>query len=535
MMLTLSDGRNELWQWDTGRTLDVDADCSQVHFSNKVFGRSIDVDVVDGTAIIPDILLQTDKELNVWAFVGTAENGYTKISKTFKVNRRNKPADYVFTAVEQTTIYEIAEIAQSVRDDADAGLFDGITPHIGANGNWYLGDTDTGKPSRGEMGEQGPQGEQGPKGDTGEQGPAGAGVPDGGTAGQLLSKTESGTEWIDPPQSGVQSDWNQNDDTQPDYVKNRPFYTDDPVETVFVEESTASFVENSGTYTADFPSTFEATFGKTYTVYWDGVAYECACVNFNNIPIIGNLSIMGVGSNTGEPFIMVVNNGVGIQIATADTSDSHTFSISEFAVEVVKIDEQYLPGSVFTEADWDFVSNRPLFYKQLNANITAENITQNIKAGNNYVALGVTTPDFNEGLYYKVEGEVSFFNNSANTAYTLQINGYYRANSFAEISFGTVYDEFRRKNLNVSFYGSNNPSGYAGKLRVVSSGTSQSYTITANFAIISELKQLSEDYIPNTIQRVGDDIILSSSTADSTKKFRITVDDSGTISATEVT
>ena len=59
---------------------------------------------------------------------------------------------------------------------------------------------DTGE--QGPQGEKGPQGEQGPKGDTGETGPAGAGVPDGGTAGQLLSKTESGTAWIDPPQSG---------------------------------------------------------------------------------------------------------------------------------------------------------------------------------------------------------------------------------------------------------------------------------------------------------------------------------------------
>ena len=106
-MLTLNDGRSELWQWDTGRTLAVDADCSQVHFSNKVFGRSIDVDVTDGVAIIPDILLQTDKDLNVWAFVGTAENGYTKISKTFKVNRRNKPADYVFTPTDQMTLQTI--------------------------------------------------------------------------------------------------------------------------------------------------------------------------------------------------------------------------------------------------------------------------------------------------------------------------------------------------------------------------------------------------------------------------------------------
>lgn len=108
-MLTLNDGRNELWQWDTKRKLTVDAECSQVHFSNNVFGRSIDVDVVDGVAEIPDILLQTDKDFTAWAFIGTAENGYTKISKVFKVNKRNKPADYVFTPTEQTTLAEIME------------------------------------------------------------------------------------------------------------------------------------------------------------------------------------------------------------------------------------------------------------------------------------------------------------------------------------------------------------------------------------------------------------------------------------------
>ena len=55
---------------------------------------------------------------------------------------------------------------------------------------------------RGATGAAGAPGPQGPKGDTGETGPAGAGVPDGGTVGQLLSKTETGTAWIDPPQSG---------------------------------------------------------------------------------------------------------------------------------------------------------------------------------------------------------------------------------------------------------------------------------------------------------------------------------------------
>lgn len=118
-MLTLNDGRSELWQWDTGRTLAVDANCSQVHFSNKVFGRSIDVDVVDGSAIIPDILLQTDKDLNVWAFFGTAENGYTKISKTFKVNRRNKPSDYVFTPSEQITLAELSGRLDKIEESQD--------------------------------------------------------------------------------------------------------------------------------------------------------------------------------------------------------------------------------------------------------------------------------------------------------------------------------------------------------------------------------------------------------------------------------
>ena len=120
-MLELNDGRSELWQWDTGRTLIVDADCSQVHFSNKVFGRSIDVNVANGVAIIPDVLLQTDKDLNVWAFSGTAENGYTKISKTFKVNRRNKPADYVFTPPDQTSLEEIKERVSYLESMQDPG------------------------------------------------------------------------------------------------------------------------------------------------------------------------------------------------------------------------------------------------------------------------------------------------------------------------------------------------------------------------------------------------------------------------------
>ena len=47
------------------------------------------------------------------------------------------------------------KIAQSVKEDADSGKFNGITPHIGENGNWYLGDTDTGNPSQGHTPQRG--------------------------------------------------------------------------------------------------------------------------------------------------------------------------------------------------------------------------------------------------------------------------------------------------------------------------------------------------------------------------------------------
>lgn len=141
-MLKLNDGRSELWQWDTGRKLTVDADCSQVHFSNKVFGRSIDVDVIDGVAIIPDILLQTDKDLNVWAFVGTAENGYTKISKTFKVNRRNKPSDYVFTPPEQTSLEEIKKEIEYLKSIQDPDAIKNAVDDYLANNPIKVNETD---------------------------------------------------------------------------------------------------------------------------------------------------------------------------------------------------------------------------------------------------------------------------------------------------------------------------------------------------------------------------------------------------------
>lgn len=95
----------------------------------------------------------------------------------------------------------------------------GITPTIGTNGNWYIGSTDTGKPSRGATGAKGDTGATGPAGQRGPQGPAGTPGKDGAgmditgaTVGQVAKITAvdaSGvpTAWgpVDMPSGGGSS------------------------------------------------------------------------------------------------------------------------------------------------------------------------------------------------------------------------------------------------------------------------------------------------------------------------------------------
>ena len=67
-----------------------------------------------------------------------------------------------------------------------------MTPTIGTNGNWYLGETDTGKPSRGEKGDKGDKGPQGEQGETGGTGAAGTTFTPSVAADGTLSWTNDG-------------------------------------------------------------------------------------------------------------------------------------------------------------------------------------------------------------------------------------------------------------------------------------------------------------------------------------------------------
>lgn len=107
---------------------------------------------------------------------------------------------------------------------------------------------------QGPIGPRGLQGEQGETGATGPVGPAGPGVPEGGTAGQILSKktaSDYDTEWIDPPDGGGGT-FQETDPTVPAWAKQptKPTYTAQEVGAIPSDAVEAVQVLTEAEYTA---------------------------------------------------------------------------------------------------------------------------------------------------------------------------------------------------------------------------------------------------------------------------------------------
>ena len=459
-MMELSDYRRGLFQWDTGRSLIVtEKDITEVHFQllppPSGSTETTDVPVSAGIAKIPDELLQSGLPIRAYAW----GDGYSHYDQTFCVTKREKPTGYA-------------------SDPADAITLESVQAKLQAEIDGKIQ------------------------------------MPDGGDAGDVLKKTESGVEW---GQAAGQSDWAENDETAPGYVKNRPFYTGDPVETVLVEESTVTFANANGTiYMGQIRSNFEATVGELFEVYWDGTTYESPCVNFRGSLFIGNLSITGVGSDTGEPFLMYVVNGMGIEIYTLDTSASHTFSIITYIAEVIQIPDKYI-SDTFRDV---VIAGNPL-------NWSEDDWTKYYKL-------------FKNGKLLKINNIAS----SHDECYILSMfysPGIY--NMSVINSTGDLYKlGINQNNEKIEFYWA--PIIYGGEFyfRYIKTGSNTDSVKSEEYQRLElsdglkfTTKNANEGAVKQKVMLEGDkEIILSSSTSGSAKKFKITVDDSGAISATEV-
>lgn len=112
--------------------------------------------------------------------------------------------------------------------------------------------------------------------------------------------------------------------------------------TTLMEEQELAFapMDSAGFYMASLTNALDIVEGQTYTVNWDGTEYECVSVVADLGLALGNLSIIGMGDDTGEPFLYVPAQGA---FATLDTSASHTISIKGREETVTPMAEEYIP------------------------------------------------------------------------------------------------------------------------------------------------------------------------------------------------
>lgn len=111
--------------------------------------------------------------------------------------------------------------------------------------------------------------------------------------------------------SSVQPNWNQNDSTQADYIKNRPFYIGDETSTTLLPAMDLEFNPEDSympyIFMTPVPSELIQLWLEDWnsaTITWDGTEYICEPKSLYGIKAIGNVELMLGTGDSGEPFLI---------------------------------------------------------------------------------------------------------------------------------------------------------------------------------------------------------------------------------------
>ena len=106
----------QLSQWDVGRIVSVSkSNATHVHFANQGDAKAVIIEIVDGSAKIPDYLLQTGKTVVAYAVL----NGVTQETRPFAVRKRERPENYVYEDDHRNYIYEWITNAEKAAEAAN--------------------------------------------------------------------------------------------------------------------------------------------------------------------------------------------------------------------------------------------------------------------------------------------------------------------------------------------------------------------------------------------------------------------------------
>lgn len=347
--------------------------------------------------------------------------------------------------------------------------------------------------------------------------------------------------------SGVQPDWNQNDETADDYIKNRPFYDSEMHARLL--SGTFKFTSDNNLYIAKPTFKYDFIIGETYTVKFNGSTYRCNAIKINDYwYALGNLSLINMGENTNEPFV-IEKQSSGYSIKTNISVNSMSVEVTGNAMIATKIPKRYLPDNISVQSDWNqtdiydksYIKNKPNVIGAKGTGLYSEtfnypsnHMNKNTASGEASHAEGMATKasgkySHAEGKQTNAEGDQSHAEGLKTTAKGDQ--------SHAEGSATSA----TRPAAHAEGWQTIAPSSYQhvqGKYNIEDAAEKYAHIVgngsrDTNRSNAHTLDWSGNAWYAGTVE--GTAMIVKSSTEGSSKRFKITVDDSGVITATEIT
>lgn len=211
-------------------------------------------------------------------------------------------------------------------------------------------------------------------------------------------------QWV----SAQKSDWNQNDSSAANFVKNRPFYSE--IKEKKLVNETADIFGNEGELNyAEFNSQLFPVVGQEYKVVVNGAEHTCMAKVYQSwgAVCLGNTTLFEDVSAAGENFVIdTYENGEAYLNVVG--SGAYKVEIYGMVEEVHKIDKKYVPTPELPNLEK--VAYTGSFYDLVEApyvpsDIVQYNETQYLsdsqkqKARNNIGAASVTNLENGTGLY----------------------------------------------------------------------------------------------------------------------------------------
>ena len=361
-------------------------------------------------------------------------------------------------------------------------------------------------------------------------------------------------------------------------------------ETEIMPEQTLTFIDNKdeGVRIFDGHATLNGdniVLGEIYDVKIDDALYKVECRDVNGMQILGNATFVVTGNpsynDTGEPFAIRLffdgeNSGM-FGMTTLEAGD-HTISINGLTRTIIKIPKIFLPddigGGSSVQSDWnqtdttasDYIKNKPTISEQVQVdwnqtnihdksyiknkpnvigakgtglyseifNYPSNHMNKNTASGEASHAEGIKTTasgkySHAEGMETKAEGYQSHsegFKTTAKGDHSHTEGSLTSATKTGAHAEGiwtiasSVYQHVQGQ------YNIEDTTGtYA---HIVGNGTKETARSNAH-----TLDWSGNAWYAGTVE--GTSMIVKSSTEGSSKRFKITVDDTGAITATEIT